>query len=60
MLLRDFTILGNGSGVEIGTTITTDAVSYKDIYGYMIEGIHVENTDTAYHFQGLWHSSMLH
>lgn len=60
MFLRDFTIVGGGGGVGMGTTMTQDADKYKYVYGYMIQGIHVENTDTAYQFQGLWHSTMQH
>lgn len=59
MFLRDFGIMGNGTCNGLGTTITQNITAYKYIYGYTFQGLTVDNCDTAYLMQGLWHSAFI-
>ena len=56
--LRHFRISGADSSVGLGTTIDGNITQYRYIYGFHIDSVSVQGVDTAFQFQGLWHSKL--
>lgn len=55
--IQNIRLLGNNSGVGIGTNIEATDTSPKYIYGWKFDGLMAENFEWAYQMQGLWHST---
>lgn len=56
--LRHFRISGADSSVGLGTTIDDSITQFRYVYGFHIDSVSVQGVDTAFQFQGLWHTKM--
>ena len=57
--LKDISITGNNSCNGIETNLSPEDPVIRQVYGWKFDHVSVNEVDTAYHMQGLWHSQFI-
>ncbi|EPO2685791.1 phage tailspike protein, partial [Shigella flexneri] len=57
--LRNIRVTGNNTCNGIDTNITAEDSVIRQVYGWVFDNVMVNEVETAYLMQGLWHSKFI-